>query len=285
MKKISFHLVVLITCGLGLCGAKAAELPPYPAQPYAGVQYEYRTATDPAEQIHIVRVDLSNTNVDDRDTAGGEDPDGEGPYQTTLQVPSVIAAREHFEVTVNGDFFAARQTVDAEGEKSGYVTGKWATVKGPCVTDGALWAPASTERAALWLDGQKTPHIAMMKDIQPEATQVIAGSHIIVSAGKTVAETQSSFSRTRHPRTAVGIGADGHSPGQSVGMSLTELGDLLRQLGCQEALNLDGGGSSEMVAREPNTGTLRVLNNPSDKRERAVANVLGISIRGARRTR
>lgn len=275
--------------------ADAAAVAPFPTQPYAAVKYEYRTMADPAEQIHVAWIDLANPDVDVRVSAAGPDPDGDGPWQTMLQVPTVIAAREHFELAVNGDFFAARKTVDVEGTKSGYVSGKWATVTGPSLTDGVLWAPASTERASFWVDARKMPHIAMVKDAPAEAMQIIAGSHIIVTDGKTVVEKESSLSRTRHPRTALGIAADGHTlvlvvadgrrAGEAAGMSLTKLGDLMIKLGCKEAMNLDGGGSSEMVARDPQNGELRVLNRPSDGRERAVANVLGVSIRGTRRAK
>ena len=41
-------------------------------------------------------------------------------------------------------------------------------------------------------------------------------------------------------------------------MTLAELAELMRDLGCQEALNLDGGGSATMVVRD------RVVNRPSD---------------------
>jgi hypothetical protein len=286
---------VVAGLGLGMGSLRAQDVAPYPAQPYPAVRYEYRVMVDPSEQVHVAFVDLSNPDVDVRVSAAGADPDGDGPWQTTLQVPSVIAAREHFEVAVNGDFFAARKTVDVEGEKSGYVSGKWATVSGPAVTDGVLWAGAATARATLWFDGLKTPHIAMTKDAPEAAVQLIAGSHILLSGGKSMVETETSLSRTRHPRTAVGIAADGHTlvvvvadgrrAGFAAGMSLSELANLMRQLGCQEALNLDGGGSSEMVARDPESGELRVLNHPSDGRERAVANVLGISVRGSRRAK
>ena len=259
------------------------------------MRYEYKAATDPVEQIYIARIDLSDPDVDVRVSAAGPDPDGEESYQTTLQVPSVIAAREHFEVAVNGDFFAARKTVDAEGAKSGYVAGKWATVIGPAVTDGFLWAASASARPVFLLDGAKKPSILELKDVPADAVQAIAGSHVLVRAGQTVVETQSSLSRTRHPRTAVGIAdggktlvlvvVDGRRAGEAAGMSLIELGDLMRGLGCQDALNLDGGGSSEMLLRDPQKGELVVLNRPSDGRERAVANVLGVSIRGSRRAK
>jgi hypothetical protein len=262
-------------------------------QPYPEVRYEQRTSTTPPQQIYVARIDLSDADVDIRVSAGGPDPDGAEEYQTTLQTPTTIAERERFEVAINGDFFVARKTVDVEGTQLGYVSGKWAKVLGPAVTDGHLWAPAAGPRAALIVDAQKRPRLAMLKDVPADALQVIAGSHIIVRDGKTIVDATGSFARTRHPRTAVGIAdngktlvmvvVDGRRAGEAVGMSLTELADLMKQLGCRDAINLDGGGSTELVIRNPASGQLQVINRPSDGRERAVANVLGVSIRGTRR--
>ena len=84
----------------------------------------------------------------------------------------------------------------------------------------------------------------------------------------------------RNPRTAIAynnqyiffIVCDGRSS-QSVGMTMTELGNWCKTvLGATDGHNLDGGGSSTMVIRDPNTGVLTVKNNPSDGTERAVAN-------------
>jgi hypothetical protein len=80
----------------------------------------------------------------------------------------------------------------------------------------------------------------------------------------------------RHPRTAFGwnstnlilVVVDGRQPGKSVGMTFPELADLMAGLGCAEAVNLDGGGSSTFWL------TGRVRNRPSDGRERPVANSL-----------
>jgi exopolysaccharide biosynthesis protein len=74
------------------------------------------------------------------------------------------------------------------------------------------------------------------------------------------------FFLARHPRTAVGARADGtllfvtvdgRRPNESVGMSLPELTDLMLELGCVSAINLDGGGSTTMVIGG------RVVNQPS----------------------
>lgn len=81
----------------------------------------------------------------------------------------------------------------------------------------------------------------------------------------------------RAPRTALGFTEDGRilavtvngrRQGVSIGMTLTELAQYLVDLGCDYALNLDGGGSATMVIRD------KPLNMPSDGRERHVANAI-----------
>ena len=80
----------------------------------------------------------------------------------------------------------------------------------------------------------------------------------------------------RHPRTAFGwnkqwyflVQVDGRQRDLSVGMTLDELSTWLVKLGCEEAVNLDGGGSSSLWFEG------RVRNNPCDGYERAIANSL-----------
>jgi len=108
---------------------------------------------------------------------------------------------------------------------------------------------------------------------------VLAGGPGLLKDGKQTIDVvherfANAFALDRHPRTAVGFGrdgdvwlvvVDGRNP-SSRGMSLAELADFMEGLGCVDAVNLDGGGSS----------TLSVfgltLNRPSDGDERAVSN-------------
>lgn len=110
---------------------------------------------------------------------------------------------------------------------------------------------------------------------------VVLDSALTLAARDTVA-----FAVTRHPRTALGLSRDGtrlwlvtidgRQPEYGIGMSLLELGTLMRDLGAVEAINLDGGGSTVMVTRN-SSGRLAVVNRPSDREgERAVANVLAV---------
>jgi exopolysaccharide biosynthesis protein len=61
-------------------------------------------------------------------------------------------------------------------------------------------------------------------------------------------------------------------PGRSAGMTLLETAALMRRLGAVDAVNLDGGGSTTMVARG------RVVNRPANARhaQRRVGNALVI---------
>ncbi|MEU5418015.1 phosphodiester glycosidase family protein [Streptomyces sp. NPDC001407] len=63
------------------------------------------------------------------------------------------------------------------------------------------------------------------------------------------------------------------------GMTVAELAALMRDLGAEDAVNLDGGGSSTLVTRDPDDGRTAVRNHPSGGGERPVANGIGIFIR------
>jgi hypothetical protein len=107
-----------------------------------------------------------------------------------------------------------------------------------------------------------------------------AGPRLVKDGQAAAAAEQFSadFSLKRHPRTAAGIRGDGilvlvtvdgRQPKKSVGMTIEELAVLMTGLGCVEAINLDGGGSTTMVVSN------RVVNNPSDASgERPVSDAL-----------
>lgn len=81
-----------------------------------------------------------------------------------------------------------------------------------------------------------------------------------------------------NPRTGVGIISpdhyvfvvvDGRKEGYSKGMTLNEFSKLFEELGCTDAYNLDGGGSSTMYFMG------RVVNNPLGKnQEREISDIL-----------
>lgn len=101
----------------------------------------------------------------------------------------------------------------------------------------------------------------------------LGGGPTLVRGGK--AMTWSGF-QMRHPRTALGwnsntwfmVVVDGRQSGLSVGMTFPELANYMAGLGCEEALNLDGGGSASMWVMG------QVVSSPSEGRERPGANAL-----------
>lgn len=115
-----------------------------------------------------------------------------------------------------------------------------------------------------------------------KVTQVLGGCPLIVSGGK-VLETQSALDHlvALNPRTAVGFNADGTRlvmlvvdgrSSISAGVVSKVLADIMISTGCTEAMNFDGGGSSELYVR--NFG---VINAPSDGTERSVTDGLYLS--------
>lgn len=112
---------------------------------------------------------------------------------------------------------------------------------------------------------------------------VVTSGPLMMVGGKMEKVSKEGFNTARHPRTAVGkkadgtvilIVVDGRSAGNAAGMSIFELQKVMAWLGCESALNLDGGGSSAMVV----SGT--VVNCPSDNQkfdnggERSVHNAI-----------
>lgn len=117
---------------------------------------------------------------------------------------------------------------------------------------------------------------------------VLASGPIMLDNGKRSdwSACSKSFIETRHPRSAiytkgdgtvVFITVDGRSAGNADGMSIPELAYLVKILGGDDAINLDGGGSTTLWLKgAPDNG---VLNYPTDNKlfdhagERSVSNI------------
>jgi exopolysaccharide biosynthesis protein len=262
--------------------------------PYPAVVYKHEEITSPVPQKFFVAIiDLTNPDVKVRVSRGGPDPDGDGKWETTLMPPTKVADREGFDVVINGDFFSHLSGKDAEGAAAlkEFQGGTPATVHGPAVTDGQLWASPDKPRATFMIDAQKHVTIAQTKTPPTSVTEAIAGSDIIVKDGKNVArppEPKGGFAKGPHPRTAVGVAdhgktlvlvvIDGRKKDEAIGMSLQEVAEVMLKYNCEDAVNLDGGGSSVLAIRDPKTHKMDILNKPSDGRERSVGNVLGVSV-------
>lgn len=108
---------------------------------------------------------------------------------------------------------------------------------------------------------------------------VVGGGPALVRQGSVAVDAteqgfDAAFTTKRHPRTAVGRTAEGDlwwvaidgRQSLSDGATLDELAKVMQRLGCQEAINLDGGGSTAMNVLG------QTISRPSEGKEREIAN-------------
>ncbi|MCC6673442.1 MAG: phosphodiester glycosidase family protein [Planctomycetes bacterium] len=188
-----------------------------------------------------------------------------------LQRTSQIASAAKALAAVNGGYFSK------EGRPVGLLR-----------SDGKPITPNDGERygaIGIAADGKVRIEKPPMGD-WPKMHHALGAGPMLVRGGKVDVSSGFGHEKARHPRTAVGLTAknrlllvtvDGRAA-EAAGMTCAELAACMLQLGCVDALNLDGGGSTTMWVRgEPHGG---VVNHPSDNKrfdhqgERAVANAI-----------
>lgn len=154
----------------------------------------------------------------------------------------------------------------------------------PVAANGAVLAAKGTRAEAL---GKIKPGTRFTIEVRTtgfdwtKITNVMSGGPMLVRTGSKFIDWESSgfgaaFANNRHPRTAVGRTKDGDlwlvtvdgRQTMSSGATLAEMADLMLSLGCDEAVNLDGGGSTTIAM----LGS--VLNRPSDGVERKISNAV-----------
>ncbi len=111
---------------------------------------------------------------------------------------------------------------------------------------------------------------------------IISGGPYLVKNGEVFVDMTAQKLQSiggRNPRTAIGytkdndlilITADGRE-GSSIGLTLVELAALMKSLGCINAINLDGGGSTVMYIKG------QIVNRPAQNGGIALSNALVIS--------
>ena len=251
--------------------------------PFPGISWWEEKRSEPPMHWFVAEIDLKNPNIRLRVAPGGPDPDGPGPWQTILVTPTAIAEREKFDLVINGDFFTHRKITDAEKTNSPSAP-LWGSAQGPAVTDGCVWSTSPTNKPCLVVHRNRKVSIQMLSHPGKDDWQVVAGNTMLVKDGTAIGHKTT----VRHPRTAVGLDrkatrlimliVDERKKGEAVGMSYDEVAAEFLRLGCWQALNLDGGGSTAVALRQPGTSTCHLLNAPTDGHERPVADVLGMSL-------
>jgi Phosphodiester glycosidase len=273
-------LLLLSACANETAAPRAPEAPPISAG--ITVRTVVRSQSTPLV-AHVVTIDLAKAPgvlkvVADRSSAEG------GLVAATV---SRLAESSGLSVAVNASFFRvpagrypqASERADAVGGL--ILEGETISPKGPGL--GLI-------NAGLCIEGRNA---RVEKGFECRgATFGVASGPLLLWQGQPV-DTEFAdkiFKSLRHPRTAVGVDsarrkvwlivADGRQEGVSEGATLDELKQMLKDEGAVDALNLDGGGSSVLVARFPGAG-LRVLNVPIHDRvpgrERPVVSALGMT--------
>ena len=298
--------MVLSAIGLLLLSASPAALP----SPVRVEELVRETADGPVRGW-VARVDLTDPRVSFVATAPAERRADDPPGTEAHLVPTdAWAEREGVDLAVNGGFFAR---LDAAPETAaGWTDGQPVDIVGLTRSDGRTVSPlrrAGEEEPALLVDEANgsscpctvRPALATERDLDG-VEDAVAGmgprngqpGTLLVESGENRGATAQVAPAARHPRTAAGVTRDGRTlllvvvdgrqPGWSIGATLPELAVLMIEAGAWNAVNLDGGGSTTMWRREPG-GAGRVLNRPSDRRVRPVANHLGIRVHDGLRDR
>jgi exopolysaccharide biosynthesis protein len=262
---------------------------------YLGVDYETATiqgspsstpiTSGPTiSRAYVMRVDLRAPGVSfittPRDSAFG--PPVVGGNAVVSEPISQFASEYRVRVAINANFFSP--CCDAFPEPKDVI--------GLLVSQGKIVAPATTDpldsEAVLAITRDNHAVIDETPNIDLSTTwTAVAGSAIIVQNGVDISASSPDEGDPGdpNPRTVVGLSKDSHFlylviidgrvTGYSIGTTNGQSAALMLALGCESALNLDGGGSSEMV-RADVPGQPYIVNNPSGGAERYDAAALGV---------
>ena len=118
----------------------------------------------------------------------------------------------------------------------------------------------------------------------PADTEFAVSGNAMMLKGGVV--TPPAKDEARHLRSAVGLSVDartlyilaidGRRESNSRGVTLGELANIFIRVGAHNAINLDGGGSTSLVLKDPGTGAFAIANQPSD------LSTLKLPVRGER---
>ncbi len=232
-----------------------------------GIQYSLKKSTDPIpNRIHVLRIDLASKKIKPK-VVLGPDPDGEGPAEVALTDPRKLASDSSVLAFVNTNPWDSFPNDKGKKNRNWY-PGQPVDIHGLAGTQGKMRSTTAPGNTSVWFDAQSSVHFGHGPEDKPE--EATTGFQLILSKGKlTVGE-----GGPRHPRTSIGtdekgeilwlVVVDGRQKGYSEGMNMHELANVMKDLGCWSATNMDGGGSSVMGLIDKD-GKMKIMNSPSDR--------------------
>ncbi len=232
----------------------------FSAEPF---QYRSETRLQPRPlKIHILTFDLRNPEIRFI-ILMGKDPDGEGPAEASLSDPKRLANAGHLIAGVNANAWSNLPEREGGEAPQTYQLDGYADALGWVLVDGVEKSPVDSSVWSFWIDPAGRGSIGKLTEPVP-AMMAVSGFSGLLRDGMLLPNKEGPL----HPRTAIGLDSegryvtlvvvDGRRKGDSEGVKEYELAELMLELGCSDALNLDGGGSSTMLARG------RLLNRPSE---------------------
>lgn len=176
------------------------------------------------------------------------------------------------------------------------VEGEWSTAGDMPIPADGIVISCGKDYADSFVDGLAAGDVVKLKiilslpafgGIKPDITDVIGGDVRILNQGTVTTEAIRWINTpgSQYPRSLAGYSQDrtrlvmaAVDGGQaaSTGLSYFESADLMAALGCYDALDMDGGGSTAMW-----TAHAGIVNRPRDGAERAVGNALFVALDAA----
>jgi hypothetical protein len=268
----------IVAAALALRGSNTLSLAgANPQALFQGITYEQVKLQTPRPVVaHILRIDLRAEGI------GFLVTPGDAGQELPLSAKTTSQFLEDFKVqmAVNGDGFTPWHS---NGPLDYYPhPGDRVKPNGMAASRGGVYSAGDGEEPVLYLSrtNQARFNVPFGK-----IYNAISGDRMLVERGglaqglDSQPQPRTAIALDRRGRTLILIVVDGRQAGYSEGMTLEELGRLIVQEGGYYGMNLDGGGSSTMIA-QGSAGTGVVLNSPIDQnvrgKERAVGNHLGI---------
>lgn len=299
MKKLFFTLFILISISVSAQNISWTDISgshnlPEGITLYSGVDYGFPL------RVKCIDIDLNNPNISVRSylydgsfqnvknfcssvgavaAINGGFFGGGQPYSAVVE-PDGVGAKNIAGVTRDGVYYpVTRGFFGINNDRSMSVdwvyhfgNNKSDIYKYNAPASNSVGYPAATPSAS-----NGTPLSNLNTGVGGGPVLVKNGSQYITYTAEVIWGSGVSYS-TRDPRTAVGytadnhvimVVADGRQSGYSIGVTLPELAQIMIDLGCVEALNLDGGGSSQMAVGS------QYVSSPSEYR--AVSSILAVN--------
>ncbi len=249
---------------------------------FRGVTFLQKDLVSPRKnRVYVIAIDLTTSGLEFLVT----------PSKTTNGIICTRSTSKFLEefklgVAINGDGFGYLDITSYPPASTCPNGGDPVKVNGYAASRGTVYSSVRAIQPTVFISSK---NLVTINERPNKVFNAISGDRLVVQNG---AKVKNLAALAPAPRTAIGVNrnrrwlilmvVDGRQAGYSEGVTLSELGDLLRTYGVHTGVNMDGGGSSALIIKGID-GEARILNSPIDQnipgKERSVANHLGLLVR------